>query len=86
MSQNHSHPCPHEPRYAVLDMVQIGETGGLSGLVEVKNVRSVLCLYKAEDSRERPGNNRRGGDGNLDDITGCVHESGRRNVLWKERS
>lgn len=53
-------------------MVRIEEKEGLSGVVHVKNVRSVLDVHKAGYLEDQWWNGRYGGGRYLYDIRGCV--------------
>lgn len=73
---------PHGLWCVVFDVVRIGKAGSLIGMVSVENVCSVFSVLKAGDLEDRLRNGRNGGDGALDDISGCAKESRRRQVLW----
>lgn len=56
-------------------MIPIGGTGGLSGMVSVENVRSVVSFLEVRNLEDRWGNSR-GAGGHLEDIRDCADGSG----------
>lgn len=86
MDQNSSLLCSADHGAQLFNMVRIGEAGGSSGVASVENVRSVLSLSEVGGFENRWKNGGSGGAGIQDDISCCFNESGRRNVLWMERS
>lgn len=67
-------------------MIRIDETGGLTGVVSAEYLRSILGPLRVGAFEDWCGNGRGKGDGNLSHIRGCVDRTGRRSVLWIERS